>query len=77
MKKGTPVFFFNANNVLFFSNITPTIWTIGYAIPRHMQIVFGKGGRPSMYDWPSMPTIQLKACVDLWFLDMIIWQMFG
>lgn len=33
--------FFNAN-VLFFNSITPTIWTIGYAIPRHMQILFDK-----------------------------------
>jgi hypothetical protein len=36
-------YFYNAN-MLLFNNITPTIWTIGYAIPRHTQILFDKYG---------------------------------
>jgi hypothetical protein len=36
-------YFYNAN-ILLFNNITPTIWTIGYAIPRHTQILFDKYG---------------------------------
>lgn len=36
-------YFFNAN-MLLLNKITPTIWTIGYAIPRHVQIIFDKYG---------------------------------
>ena len=30
---------FNAN-VLLLKSVTPTVWTVGYAIPRHLQILF-------------------------------------
>jgi hypothetical protein len=30
--------------MLIFNNITPTIWTIGYAVLRHTQILFDKYG---------------------------------
>ena len=36
-------YFFNAN-MLLLNKITPTIWTVGYAIPRHVQIIFDKYG---------------------------------
>ena len=36
-------YFFNAN-MLLLNKITPTIWTIGYVIPRHIQIIFDKYG---------------------------------
>ena len=33
------LYLFNANALLF-KSVTPTLWTIGYAIPRHMEILF-------------------------------------
>ena len=35
--------FFNAC-VLLLKSITPTLWTVGYAIPRHLQILFDRYG---------------------------------
>ena len=35
--------FFNAC-VLLFKSVTPTLWTVGYAIPRHLQILFDRYG---------------------------------
>ena len=34
---------FNAN-VLLLKSVTPTLWTVGYAIPRHLQILFDQYG---------------------------------
>ena len=34
--------FFNANSLLL--RVSPTVWTIGYAIPYHAQILYGKYG---------------------------------
>ena len=36
-------YFYNANMQIF-NNITPTIWTISYAVLRHTQILFDKYG---------------------------------
>ncbi len=35
--------FFNAC-LLLLKSVTPTIWTVGYAIPRHLQIIFDRYG---------------------------------
>lgn len=41
--KNACLHFFNAN-VLLLRSVTPTIWTVGYAIPRHLQILFDRYG---------------------------------
>ena len=35
--------FFNAVSLLL-SNVTPTVWTIGYAVPRHSELLFEQFG---------------------------------
>lgn len=40
--KNTCQHFFNANSLLLW--VYPTVWTIGYAIPYHAQILYGKYG---------------------------------
>ena len=37
------LYLFNTNALLF-KSVTPTLWTIGYAIPRHMEILFNRYG---------------------------------
>jgi hypothetical protein len=36
-------YLFNANALLL-KSVTPTLWTIGYAIPRHMEILYDRHG---------------------------------
>ena len=35
--------FFNAVSLLL-SNVTPTVWTIGYAVPQHSELLFEQIG---------------------------------
>ena len=74
--------------VLLFKSVTPTLWKVGYAITRHLQILFdryGMGlGLNSMQGREakhvrllSLPNTPLRLHAGQWSCNMTIFQMFG
>ena len=61
--------------------VTPTVWTIGYAVPAHLKILFNRYGMGldinSMHNNHNLLSTQQKVLGGPWFCGMILSLMFG
>lgn len=81
-------FFYNICALLL-KEVTPTVWTIGYAIRRHIKILFDKFGmglginsickvmRQSMLGWPNLQNTPKNLLGGQWCYATIRLPMFG